>query len=335
VSDMLQTALGKRNATLAAAGVDLWHPLEDVPQQLRAGRYTAMAHYYDSIGPWGAVMMRHTASLQVNLDLGPEGVWQERWALANLMSPLVTATFACSPGEAGVCTRAHAWQNLDPSRTGFTAGLVHGSDDDPRMQWAYAALDANVMLIRSEDGGAHPCEPGSSFIGWIEHGHPELGWPTRDDLDYHLTTLFFEVRPRGFLELRAGEALPGRWRAALVVLMTAALYDDRARTHALELLDGLQHRLPSMWRRASVEGVRDPELADLAGRVWGAALEGAHRLPLEYFGRTALAVAHEFLERFTYQGRMPADELGALQAQDPALALRWASLGDASARPAE
>jgi len=272
-------------------------------------------------------MMRHTASLQVNLDLGPEGVWQERWSLANLMSPLVTATFACSPEEDRVCIRAHAWQNLDPSRTGFTAGMVRGTDDDPRMQWAHAALDANVMLIRSDDGSAHPCEPGLSFAGWIDKGHPELGWPTRDDLDYHLTTLFFEVRPRGFLELRAGEALPERWRAALVVLMTAALYDDLARTRALELLDGLQHRLPSMWRRAADAGIRDPELGDLACRVWDLALEGAHRLPLEYFGAPALAVAHDFVERFTKRGRMPADELGALQAQDPARALLWASPG--------
>ena len=46
-----------------------------------------------------------------------------------------------------------------------------------------------------------------TFAEWIEDGH-ELGWPTLDDLDYHLTTLFPPVRPRGWLELRMIDALP-------------------------------------------------------------------------------------------------------------------------------
>ena len=44
-----------------------------------------------------------------------------------------------------------------------------------------------------------------TFADWIDHGH-ELGWPTLDDLEYHLTTLFPPVRPRGWLELRMIDA---------------------------------------------------------------------------------------------------------------------------------
>ncbi len=48
-------------------------------------------------------------SCQINLDLGPEGAWRERWLAANLISPLITASFACSPGDGWASSRGAAW----------------------------------------------------------------------------------------------------------------------------------------------------------------------------------------------------------------------------------
>jgi glutamate--cysteine ligase len=164
-----------------------------------------------------------------------------------------------------------------------------------------------------------------SFAEWIADGHPDFGFPTRADLDYHLTTLFFEVRPRGFLELRAGEALPARLRAALVVLVTALLYDDCARGRALELLESKRSRLPELWQRAARDGVRDPELTVLCPPVWEEALRAAERMPCAYFGEEALQTTREYLERYTARERMPADDLLQLLDEDPARSLVWAS----------
>jgi glutamate--cysteine ligase len=327
VEAILQEGFGERHAALAAVGIDLWHDLRTVPQQLELGRYISQAAYYDKRGPWGATMMRHTASLQLNLDLGPEGVWQERWLLANLASPLITATFACSPGPEAVCTRARVWQQLDPTRTGFPSLLVSGAEDDPRLQYADAALAADVMLFRLANDVYETGEPGFSFNDWIRDGHPQHGWPTIDDFDYHLTTLFFEIRPRGFFELRAGEALPYAWRAAPVVLVTSLLYDDRARTQALAELDGCRERLPEMWLRAAVDGLRDDRLAALAESVWRLALDGVARMPDGYFGSSAVATTRSFVDRFVLHGRMPADDLGELIEEDPGQALAWATSG--------
>jgi len=309
---------------LAAAGVDVWHDVDSVPQQLPFGRYTAQAAYYDRRGPAGKVMMRHTASLQINLDLGPEGVWQERWLAANLISPLVTASFACSPGEGRVSERAHAWQQLDPSRSGFPRGLVDGGPDDPRDQWADAAMSADVMLFRSPRGHWDPGTPGFSFGRWLEEGHPEHGWPTRDDLDYHLTTLFFEVRPRGFLELRAGEQVPDCWRAAQVVLASAILYDDATRGAVLDRMIGHRQRLPELWRRAALLGVADCELQELAVAVWREAVRGTERMAKEYFGARELECTRRFIDEFTERGRTPSDRLRELHDADPARSLAWA-----------
>jgi glutamate--cysteine ligase len=171
-------------------------------------------------------------------------------------------------------------------------------------------------------------EPGCldcNFEKWILNGHPRWGWPTAADLDYHLTTLFFEVRPRGFFELRAGEALPDQWRAVPVALMAALFYEDGARAAALDLLAECRSTLPEIWRRAAIDGVRDPELRDLACRLWEIGLEGAKALPIGYVGGEALTSIEDYLEHFTARGRMPADDLLDLNAEDPAKALEWAS----------
>jgi glutamate--cysteine ligase len=183
------------------------------------------------------------------------------------------------------------------------------------------------MLFRSLDHDFTPGIPGFSFANWVSAGHEEYGWPTVQDLDYHLTTLFFEVRARGFLELRAGEALPDRWRAAQVVLIAALLYDEQARSEALDALSGIRACLQDYWHRASVAGVRDPDIGALAQTTWAIAIRGAERMPSGFFGARALCAAREFLDRYTNQNRMPADELAELNQQDPAAALSWASSG--------
>ena len=325
VVDHLQSRLLDRGVVLAAIGLDRWHHIDAVPQQLRSSRYVAQAAYYEQRGPWGRTMMRQSASTQVNLDLGPDGVWQERWLLANLVSPLITATFACSPDSDFVSARAHAWQRLDPTRSGFPALLVEAKGADPRDQWAEAAMSADVMMIRCAHGGVRPGYPGMTFAQWITDGHPDCGWPTRDDLDYHLTTLFLEVRPRGFLELRAGEALPDMWRAAPTVLLSGLFYDDLARERALAVLAPVQSQLPQLWHEAARTGVRHPLLGQLAGSIWQIALAGVERLPVGYVRPQHLAEARAFLDRYTARHRMPADELAELDAEDSSLALAWAS----------
>jgi glutamate--cysteine ligase len=181
------------------------------------------------------------------------------------------------------------------------------------------------MLYRVSSEHFEPGCVGCSFEKWILDGHPRWGWPTIDDLDYHVTTLFFEVRPRGFLELRAGEALPNRWRPAPVALTAALLYEERAREKALALLSGYRDRLPDVWRRAARDGVRDDEIRDLACKLWRIGLDGARALPQDYIGDANIRSAEDYLEHFTARGRMPTDDLLDLFNEDPARALAWAS----------
>jgi glutamate--cysteine ligase len=283
-----------------------------------------MATYFARRGPHGHVMMCHTCSLQVNLDLGPPGVAAERWLVANLAAPLVTATFACSPSPEAVCGRALQWLALDPTRTGVPQLLVAGIGD-PVKHLVDFALRADMLLLRTSDGGAVPGVPGWTFADWLRDGHPRHGRPTVSDLAYHLTTLFPEVRSRGFLEIRGVDALPARWQAVPVTLLTGLLYDDRARTAVKGVLERHRRRLPTLLQKAAVVGVADPELCALAVETWSLALAGARRLPSGYVRSVDLAKTEAFLDRFTLRGRCPSDELRERLVVGPAAALAWAA----------
>ena len=68
-------------------------------------------------------------------------------------------------------------------------------------------LDAQVMVLRDPGSRRWTAPSGLTFRDWVRGavGPP----PTADDLDYHMSTLFPPVRPRGHLELRVIDAQPG------------------------------------------------------------------------------------------------------------------------------
>lgn len=308
--DVLEEALCEARADLVCLGIDPWHGVDDVPLQQRFGRYVAMDRYFHPRWPAGRVMMRNTCSLQVNLDSGHGQTREERWLVANLMSPVLGAMFSTSPGADGVaCRRAEVWLEIDPTRTGFPVWSGPESSD-PFEDVRRKALSARVVYVVRE-GVFVPLESPLTFEEWIRTGHPELGSPTRSDLWTHLSTVFTEVRPRaGILELRAVDSLPRRWWMVPVVLSAGILYDPDARGRAIELLSPLAGRLDLLWRLSAAEGMRVPELADAALGLVEIALEAAERD--HRFGAEELVVAEEFFDRFTRVRRSPADELGPL-----------------------
>lgn len=307
----LQACLGADGILLASSGVDLWTDRRLVPQQLDRPRYRAMDRHLAARGPWGRVMMRHTASLQVNLDPGGPDRRDERWTVANLLAPLCTATFAASPVErlgpegawSAASERAVAWQRLDPTRTGLPSRFVAG-DDDPVGVMVDAARRADVLFVVDADGGAGPGRPGWTFGDWLDGDGPRP--VTTDDLAVHLSTLFHDVRPRGPFELRTVDALPRRWRDVPVVLLAGALYDDEAASRIRGLLEPVRHRLPALSRQAARTGLKDPSLCALAVEAWSFALDGARRIGVATPRRR---LTEDFLEAHTLRGRTVADDL--------------------------
>jgi glutamate--cysteine ligase len=294
----LDLACNRAGVDLVALGAD---PLRDPERVVGAPRYTAMQSHFDQRGPAGRTMMCNTASIQLNVGLGssPEEV-SERWQLANALGPTLTAAFSNSPlargGPTGwQSTRLQAWWSIDPSRT---RPVPLGTD--PVVAWYDYALDANVMLIRLDDNNFSPVAAPFPFRAWIEQGH-ELGWPTIDDLDYHLTTLFPPVRPRGWFEIRVFDALPTPFWNVAVAVTTALLEHADTRQAAREAVAGTE----DLWIDSAQLALAHPALARAARSCFELALE---TLPSIGSDEATSAVVATYHDRWISRGRCPADD---------------------------
>jgi dimethylhistidine N-methyltransferase/glutamate--cysteine ligase len=276
---------------LVELGIDPVNRVESAPLQLEAERYTRMARYFAGIGPAGARMMRQTAAFHVNLDFGGENML--RWRVLNSAAPCLTAIFANSRRYGGEATghasnRALAWRDLDPGRTGILpAGPV--AEDE----YLDFALGARAMLFDPEDGG---------YLPFVEH------WSARDvsldDWHQHLSTLFPEIRPRGYLEVRCIDAVPAAWYAAPLVLLAGLLYHRPSLVAADDLLEPPG---AGLLRRAAVLGLGDPVIGSRSADLVRIGLTGAEALGPRFFTAADLDEAREFFHRFTLEGRSPSD----------------------------
>jgi len=291
----LRAAAEAEGITLLAVGLDPVNPIDQAPLLLRSERYVRMAEYFARCGPAGARMMRQSASLQINLDIGAEP-WL-RWRVLNAAAPYFVAIFANSARYEGADTgcasaRAQVWREADPARTGLPWRAR-----DPVGRYLEFALEAPALFVRLADD-EHP-----RFGDWLAGCGAGL-----EEWHEHLTTLFPEVRPRGHFELRSTDALAPEWYAAPLALAMGLSYDPRALRAAADLLGEPDAALLD---RAGRLGLRDGAIAQAAGDLAAIALEGCERLGAGYFHPADLDEARAFFDRFTRCGRSPADALRA------------------------
>ncbi|MFJ6150763.1 ergothioneine biosynthesis glutamate--cysteine ligase EgtA [Micromonospora profundi] len=266
---------------LAAAGLVLGRSGIDPHRRpcpvLETPRYRAMRDAFDRRGTAGRTMMYSTAGLQICLDAGEPDQVEARWAAAHAVGPPLLAVFASADRHAGRRTgwasaRMAAWLAIDPART-RPVWVPGQADDDPTATWIRYVLAAPLLCLRRQCGDWAP-PPGVTFADWIDGALPDP--PTTDDLDYHVSTLFPPVRPRGYLELRYLDAQPGgSWRLPLAVL--SALFADPGTVRAAYAIGApTAHR----WSAAARQGLADPELAAAAAELLDLALTALPRLEL-------------------------------------------------------
>lgn len=291
----LRQAFARHGLGLVLLGADPLRP----PGRVNPGdRYRAMEKFFLASGTVdaGAAMMTSTASVQVNLDAGPRAGWAERVRLAHALGPTMIAISANSPLLGGEfsgwrSTRQRVWSRLDSARTGPVLGASGG---DPADDWVSYALKAPVMLVLGPE--VIPMTEVVPFADWAD-GRALLGGrrPTVTDLEYHLTTLFPPVRPRGFLEVRYLDSTPDDvWPA--VVFTLATLLDDPA---AADVAAEATEPVATAWDLAAEVGLGDRSLHRSALTCVEAA---ADRAPAEF---------HDAMQRLVSQverGRSAADD---------------------------
>lgn len=329
--EVLRQGAATHGFDFLAVGLNPWANVETIGLRNRSARYLAMQEYFDTIGPSGRQMMRLTGSVQVAVDSLQGAVSNERWELAQRLSPVLTAAFANSavqdgrPAESANC-RAHIWLNLDPRRTGIPPKFLEDPGTEPVDQYLDFALNSPVMFVARADAPFYlPSEP-TPFATWMEHGLP-VGFPVLEDWETHLGTLFPDVRPRGYLEFRAMDAPGIAWLAVPILIAGHALRDARIRHELLEHLRPFHDSLDELRRRAAERALADPTLSELAGILF------------ESVRRTLCGAAEELVaayeERYIERGTTPGEEMrGCIspgELLDPALLIALEAEREAAA----
>ena len=292
VTVLLHAAARDAGAVLLHVGIDPTNPIERVPLQLGEPRYARMDAYLASRGESGRQMMRQTAAAQVAVDLGSPAEMPDRWRVLNAVVPWIVAAFANSPRYAGCDSgsrshRAHVWRTLDPSRTGIIS-----AGGDPVAEYLDFALAAPAMFHPDANGEYEP-------FGQLA----DRGVVGEHEWAEHLSTLFPEIRPRGYFEVRSVDAVPLEWLPALFGMIGGIAYDARSARAALDLLPEPD---PATLVAAGRIGLDEPCIARDARDLFDIALEGCARLGDDFLATEHLEQMRAIVRERTSRGISPA-----------------------------
>jgi len=215
----------------------------DIPWMPKA-RYAVMRNYMPQVGSGGLDMMTRTATVQANLDFGSQADMARKMRISLCLQPLVTALYAASPFEHGkpsgfLSRRAACWLDTDPQRTGIPACAFE--DDFGFAAYTEWALDAPMYFIM-RDNIYIDCA-GGSFRDFMTGKLPQLpgAYPSMDDWELHISTLFPDVRLTQYLEMRGADAGGWPWICSLPALWKGLFYDPQAEDAAWAMIADWSH----------------------------------------------------------------------------------------------
>ncbi|MFA9460351.1 glutamate--cysteine ligase [Thiohalorhabdus methylotrophus] len=259
--------------------------LADIPQMPKK-RYRIMTRYMPTRGGHALEMMYRTATVQANLDFDSEADMIRKFRVGLALQPVATALFANSPFTEGrpngyLSYRSSVWMDTDPDRCGDLPFVFESGMGFER--YVDYALDVPMLLV-VRDGVAVDAA-GQSFRDFMAGRLPALPgeYPTLDDWETHLTTLFPEVRLKHFLEMRGADGGPWGRLCALPALWKGLLYDTTALDAAWDLVK--EWTAEERWRlRAEVPHkalnaeIRGRSVRDIAREVLNIAEAGLRRI---------------------------------------------------------
>ncbi len=309
----LLEASEKMNIVFLGLGIQPVSPVEEI-EWVPKKRYKIMGPYMPKVGTLGVRMMKQTATVQANIDYSDEKDAMAKFRTGMGLAPLVTAMFANSPITEGKLNgyksfRGHIWTDTDKARCGLLPFAF-----DPAVSFAHyveRALDVPMYFIRRNDD--YIDFTGVTFRQFWNHGH--LGYTaTIEDWDLHLTTLFFEVRIKRYMEVRSADSQPPELMPALAALIKGTLYEPDCLLAAWDLVKGWSwdERMEfyhDSHRLALAARARRHSAADLAKELIEIAWQGLKRQAALNDAGEDETIYLRPLRELVSEGKCPADLL--------------------------
>ena len=202
-------------------------------------RYTIMANYM-----WGIlsdVMMRETAGIQVGIDYKSEEDAMNKFRIANLMMPFMTAMYANSKIRGGVDTgyksfRALSWLNTDNERCGFATRFQDGMSFK---DYVNRLLDTPMIFINRQNRTVS-LNGSLTFKQFMEKGYEGFEADI-DDWKLHSNLYFPEVRLRNFIEIRNHDCVGGGLQYSIPAIYKGIMYNSDALKSIDEMLSAYSY----------------------------------------------------------------------------------------------
>lgn len=288
--------------------------LQDIPIMPK-GRYEIMRNYMPKVGTLGLDMMFRTCTVQVNLDFDSEADMIRKFRAGLALQPIATALFANSPFKEGkpngyLSFRSHIWSDTDNNRTGMLPFVFDDSFGFER--YVDYALDVPMYFVYRRKKYID-CT-GMSFRDFMEGKLPVLPgeFPTLNDWENHLTTIFPEARLKRYLEMRGADGGPWRRLCALPALWVGLLYDEDSLQSVLDMTadwtneerEMLRNKVPKLGLKTPF---RDGYVKHIADDVLKLAKDGLERRGFKEIGflnevaevvRTGVTPAERLLELY-------------------------------------
>ena len=304
--DCLNALCKQANLHTVTIGLTPYANIEDV-SWMPKGRYAIMREYLPQRGKLAHYMMKGTASVQCNYDFSNEHDCAQKVALCSGIAPLTTAMFANSPLYLGRPTghmsyRGHIWTHTDPDRTGFPPGL---RNDFSYERWVNYLLDVPMMFIQ-RDRWIHA--HGRSFREFINNGI-EGHFPTEEDWELHMTSVFPEVRIKRTIEVRGADCVSHELSLAFCALFSGLLYSDTAMDKALALKEEFcsHHDIKQRFSIACLNGL-EGDLGEKKLAKWAEDLVDIAVSGLEEWQPESLHLLSPLVEQ-VQRGESPATQL--------------------------
>jgi glutamate--cysteine ligase len=253
--------------------------IEWVPKQ----RYAIMREYMLRVGSMGHRMMKQTATVQANIDYADERDAMRKLHVGMAIAPVVNTIFAnscISEGDVNgqLSFRGHVWTDTDRARCGLLPCAFRR--DASFADYVAWALDVPLYFVL-RDGRYRTEVTGVPFRRFLETGLD--GEPaTLDDWRLHLTTLFPEVRLKGYLEVRTADSQPPARVLAVPAFVKGVFHEadcldaaeDMVKRWTYDECVGLLHQVTRGGMRSRMKGIL---VRDLARELHAIADEGLKR----------------------------------------------------------
>ena len=194
------------------------------------GRYKVMREYLPTRGELGLDMMKRTATVQANLDYTSEEDAALKMFAASWLGPLITALFGNSSRVEGKDSgfhsyRQHVWSDVDSDRCGDPECVLNPGSKG--LFAAYTDWACNIPLFFIYRNGEYlPCHH-LTFGDWMRVGWQGV-YPSMDDWELHLSTLFPNVRLKQYIEVRSADCCKPELIASLPAFWASVLYSPDA-----------------------------------------------------------------------------------------------------------